>query len=149
MYHMYHPQIYSSTKTRCFFRLIMWIEPFNMQWHLSSRSACIAGGRGLEEGGTYCWWCLKNLWIKHRKVVWHKTPSWSSGWTIPGSSRYVKTHLPFGMRFNTTKLAWKMHVMIHQNHAGLWMGQSDGQPTSSKWPFDHPNGGHLTPEKVT
>ena len=22
-------------------------------------------------------------------------------------------------------------------------------PASSKWPFDHPNGGHLTPEKVT
>ena len=22
-------------------------------------------------------------------------------------------------------------------------------PASSKWPFDNPNGGHLTPEKVT
>ena len=22
-------------------------------------------------------------------------------------------------------------------------------PASSKWPFDHPNGGHLAPEKVT
>ena len=22
-------------------------------------------------------------------------------------------------------------------------------PASSKWPFDHPNGGHLTAEKVT
>ena len=22
-------------------------------------------------------------------------------------------------------------------------------PASSKWPFDHPNGGHLTPERVT
>ena len=22
-------------------------------------------------------------------------------------------------------------------------------PGSSKWPFDNPNGGHLTPEKVT
>ncbi len=23
------------------------------------------------------------------------------------------------------------------------------KPASSKWPFDNPNGGHLTPEKVT
>ena len=23
------------------------------------------------------------------------------------------------------------------------------KPASSKWPFDHKNGGHLTPEKVT
>ena len=25
----------------------------------------------------------------------------------------------------------------------------NGEPASSKWPFDHPNGGHLTPGKVT
>ena len=42
----------------------------------------------------------------------------------------MKTHLPFGMRFKAIKLAWKMHVMIHQNHAGLWTGQSDGQHES-------------------
>ena len=28
-------------------------------------------------------------------------------------------------------------------------GNKKNQAGFSKWPFDHPNGGHLTPERVT
>ena len=150
---MYHPQIYSSTEARCFFQLITWIEPFNMQWHLWwLRSACIAGRRGLGEDGTwrYCNGDMDSYRTADDalKISGSITERLYETKHQVNHLRELYLDLPdiwkhicllvcvlVALRFNTAKLTWKIHFMIHQNHAGLWAmitSQSDGQHESKQ-----------------
>ena len=48
--------------------------------------------------------------------------------------------------------ALKPKTLNEDPYNATWMKQYPlwiHGPASSKWPFDNPNGGHLTPEKVT
>ena len=59
-------------------------------------------------------------------------------------------HLNQTRIFRGTKITSKMGDMIQLDEHIFQMGWFNHQvPASSKWPFDTPNGGHLTLEKVT
>ena len=92
--------------------------------------------------------------ILHGKfvVLYQKDGVFERGWT--------SKHVWFLGPMSGSLPRWGFCPTIHSrwfstSSTGWGLGNSsDGNPyaylpASSKWPFDHPNGGHLSPEKVT
>ena len=95
---------------------------------------------------------------------WHgemSVKSWMIWWSFIFSGEWVKEKYSKKLLENycTMTILFIVFVILYgwledlhrfaRQISKLWRLAKLCDPASSKWPFDHPNGGHFTPEKVT
>ena len=99
------------------------------------------GGLSVAEVLFWRWYHIKigpRHQIKHNMCV-HETLHEPTPPVECQAAAFRRPVAPFSTGF--------LETFFHQ--AKKQMKWYEKQPASSKWPFDHPNGGHLTPERVT